>query len=147
MARALVIGPVACERIAALLRRAAAEPVAHETLEALVAGDLVPAEDHNARFTIEIPEGFRVTFTFEHQPGGLCRHMSVSVTNARGRLPHPAVVAALMREFGFHADGLGPEPAPGRALGWLEETLGTGGSAINVVEPVDGDWSPFRREG
>src|SRR5215831_3978359 len=43
---------------------------------------------------------YRVAFSFEEQPAGIFRHLSVSVPRA-GKTPHPAAVGLLAQEFGF----------------------------------------------
>lgn len=75
-----------------------------------------------------IPRGYRAALSFEQQPSGLFRHLSVSV-DTPGRLPHPEAIAALAREFGFTDF----PPTVGRT--WMEE-FDPGHHAINVVELV-----------
>lgn len=50
--------------------------------------------------TVEIPVGVRCNLTFEEQPSGLCRHLSISV-DAEGKMPNIPVVAMIAQEFGL----------------------------------------------
>jgi len=70
---------------------------------------------------------FRCAFSFEHQPVGLIRHLSVSVRQP-GRLPQPIAVKMIMEEFGFQT------PLE-RCQFWREE-IDPGHEAINVIELV-----------
>ena len=131
---ALVITPEVREQMKEVIANAEANPTSLETLALLVAGELQP--DHvNKGKTLDIPMGFHVVFTHEHQPNGVLRHMSVSIA-LEGRVPHPEAVRMLMEEMGF----LLPLE---ECLFW-EEDCGNGNVAINVVEPVDGDWTPHQ---
>jgi hypothetical protein len=80
-------------------------------------------------FTIDIPDGFRVTYTEEQQPMGLCRHISVSVADT-DRVPNPVAIQMLLSLFGFE-----------RLLGDRQmvypEKYGNGLTAINVIEPME----------
>lgn len=74
--------------------------------------------------TVLIPQGFQVCFSFEMQPDGLCRHLSVGVEHG---VPHILAVGIIAEEFGF-VDG-----APRQF--WTEE-YEDGQLAINIVELV-----------
>ena len=58
-----------------------------------VAGD-------NEGYSCNIPTHFRCVFSYEQQPLGLCKHLSVSVGKDK-KLPHPTVIEMIMKEFGF----------------------------------------------
>jgi len=76
--------------------------------------------------SILIPDGYQVAFSFEEQPAGIVRHMSVAVEDgAPGAMPMPAAVEMIAREFGFRE--FPPE------LFWIEE-FRPGFYAINFVE-------------
>lgn len=51
-------------------------------------------------WTCLVPVGYRVCFSMEHQPIGLCRHLSVSVDKP-GALPNPEAVNMIMAELGM----------------------------------------------
>lgn len=72
---------------------------------------------------------YRCSFTFEEQPAGLMRHISVSTR--KGKIPHLEVMKMVLPAFGF--TGI-PMQRPGRV--WNEE-FEPGWFAINVVEMVD----------
>jgi hypothetical protein len=88
----------------------------------------------NEDATIDIPFGFAVTYTHEQQPGGVCRHMSVSLAGGKG--PGPYAVAQLMEEFGF-------KNAFGKAFMYSDRL--PAGFIIHVIEPLDGDMEKLRR--
>lgn len=93
----------------------------------------------NDDLTIDIPEGWRVTYTHEHQRNDVvCRHLSVSVSNARkGFGPNPAAVAVLLEEFGFK-NKIGEMPA------WTTDDDGR--TIVEFLEPLDGDINRLRRQ-
>lgn len=69
--------------------------------------------------------------SFEEQPAGICKHLSVAVPHSRpGKLPHPAVVEMIAKAFGF--SGL---PIKNGTV-WIEE-YEPGRSAVNLVEVVE----------
>jgi hypothetical protein len=80
-----------------------------------------------------VPHGHRVTFTVgQFRPGWRCRHLMVSGPR---QWPAPYDVYKLMELFGFRGK-------------WDECFTWADGHpnrrAVNVVEPLDGDWSPMR---
>jgi hypothetical protein len=86
--------------------------------------------------TLELPLGWKVTFSVEEQPFGWARHMSMS-SPAKGRVPHPVAVEWTMKALGFV-----------RQLGACfvyPEKYEHGRIAINVLEPLD-PLHPFLRE-
>lgn len=70
---------------------------------------------------------YRVSFSFEEQPAGVVRHLSIS-SHHRGKMPGPHVMALVIPEFGF--SGM-PLKRPGRS--WVEE-FEPGRFAVNVAE-------------
>lgn len=70
---------------------------------------------------------YRAAISFEHQPGGLCRHLSVSSHQA-GKVPLPEVMGMIAVEFGFSG-----WPLKRDGMVWAEEFL-PGHMAINVLE-------------
>jgi len=72
---------------------------------------------------------YHAAFSFEYQPAGLFRHLSVS-SQARGKVPGMEVLAMLLPEFGFSGF---PLTRPGRV--WMEE-YERKRHAVNVVELV-----------
>ena len=138
MTRALLIGPAEEKLIAALIEKASRHVVSFEAMALRATGKVKGIAEANSAWTIEIPAGYRATFTHEeHKPGVVCRHLSVSVDEA-GMGPHPAAFSAIMRAFGFK-NQLGALPS------WLEDIGAAGAFAVNVVEPLDGDMSRLER--
>lgn len=78
--------------------------------------------------TLELPLGWKVTFSVEEQPFGWARHMSMSAP-AKGRVPHPVAVEWTMQALGFHR--------PLDACFIYPEKYDNGRTAINIIEPVD----------
>jgi len=69
-------------------------PVSLETLKkGLIVGD-------DSNFVCTIPDSYRVVFSFEKQPVGWCRHLSVSIPD-KTKLPNVPAVEMIMHEFGF----------------------------------------------
>jgi len=75
-----------------------------------------------------IPIGFRAALSFEMQPDGLCRHLSISVDTV-GHAPSQLMVEAIAAEFGFNRFPL----SHGRL--WLEE-FEPDHFAVNIIELV-----------
>jgi hypothetical protein len=136
MTRALLIGEKERTAIKDAIARAATHPITLEMVKAMhVDADRrltlamrreqqgpdwerkQPYSEH-----VELPIGIRAAISFEEQPIGMCRHLSVSVDKP-GALPNPAIVESLMKEFGCeHVVG---EP-------WIEE-FEPGHEAVNIV--------------
>lgn len=77
---------------------------------------------------IRFEGGVEAAISFEEQPAGIFRHMSVSVA-AKGKLPNMPVVQLLAQLFGF--EKFPPDPGVGRL--WVEE-YEPGAYALNVIE-------------
>jgi hypothetical protein len=70
---------------------------------------------------------YRVGFSFESQPAGLFRHLSVSLPN-EGTIPRPEIMQVIARKYGFSSF---PPMRPGTV--WNEE-FSPGFFATNIVE-------------
>ncbi len=134
-----IIGPDEKRLIADLIERAAAAPVAYETVREMAA-QYDKLKGQNIMFdpfTISIPIDYTVTYTHEFQrPDVCCRHLSMSV-NRPGRAPNAFAMQMLMDEFGFK-NRLGQTPM------YIEPLLNER-AAINVIEPLDGDMSKLKK--
>lgn len=73
---------------------------------------------------IWIQHGYRVAYSVEEQPTGMCAHLSISV-DKKGKLPHPVAVNEIAKEFGIDME-------KDKITGWVEE-FGPGREAVNVV--------------
>lgn len=73
---------------------------------------------------------YRVAVSFEHQPSGLYRHLSVS-SHRPGRVPGREVVKMVVEEFGFRNFPVRRD----EGQVWLEE-FQSGHHAVNVIELV-----------
>jgi len=74
-----------------------------------------------------IPVGYRASISFEEQPTGLVRHLSVSVYGKPGDCPTPPAVRMIAQEFGIECGENWND-----VLIWVEE-YELGYFAINVV--------------
>lgn len=84
----------------------------------------VEARDPN--FTIEIPIGWKVTYTVEQHPPGLMRHLVVSIIDNKIQA-NIIGIALLAEKFNF------VNPIE-RCLMYVDEN-----QAVHVVDPFDGD--------
>lgn len=141
MARLLIINAATKTAIAEAVRRARETPVplAITTQSAHVEHVHTLTLSDKAKRTypprpkpqqVPIDYGFMAMFSFEDQPAGLVRHLSISV-DAKGKLPRPEAVAMIAREFGFQH-----VPPDGDCLFWSEE-FEPGHFAFNVVEMAE----------
>ena len=80
----------------------------------------------NRAVSVLIPMGYRAAISFEQQPAGLIRHLSVSV-DTPGALPNPIAVNFVLQAFGFDAIEAGTSRI------WTEE-FQPGHSAVNIVQ-------------
>lgn len=143
--RALIIGDEERAAIRAAIDHAAAHPISLETIKRLrvtipQGRDLAladrpkdfkrPESEH-----VYLPGGYRASISFEQQPIGLCRHLSVSV-DTPGRVPNMLAVGMIAEAFGFVA-------GMDRKI-WVEE-FDPGHHAVNVVEPVLPDGSETKQ--
>jgi hypothetical protein len=135
--RPLVIDDALRERFLQIREKATRSPITVARLAQLTSGFNRGASlSIFADTTIDLPFGYRVTFTVEHQPTTVCRHLSISVSDP-GKLPGIAAVEMLMKEFGF----INPL---NRCLMWLEE-FDPGHQAVNLMEPISGDMTELQR--
>ena len=115
-------------------------PFSLETMMDLKGGKAAPGGD-DPRFVLYIPAAFRVVYTHEEQPGKvMCRHISMSL-KASGKLPHPLAVEMVMGEFGFVNKRIKD------TIWWQEKVCEDSLTAINVIEPLDGDYNLLKKKG
>ena len=75
---------------------------------------------------------YRANFSYELQPLGLFRHLSVSSAN-KGKVPGKEVMDMVAEAFGF--SGFPPKGRPSRV--WMEE-FEPGWHSVNVIEAEEG---------
>jgi len=135
--RALIIGPEQIAAIEAAIERAKTHPIGPREIATaafkaqgkhrLKLSDREPGfERSEASENVMLPRGYRVAISFEAQPSGLCRHLSVSIDRP-GKLPSVEAVKMIAEAFGFPRF----PPDPGHI--WLEE-FDPGHEAVNVVQ-------------
>ena len=110
---------------------ASAETIDASTIlrDAETVDGMLRLRDAMTRRTIIIPDHYRLTYSVERQPCGLCRHLSVSVGEpAQSLLPHPGALRILGGLFGFM----------GSLADWMvwEEKSPEGLRAVNVLQPI-----------
>lgn len=146
MTRVLAITENVRREINAAVERAAAHPVSLEEVKRVMKGipqdtPDVKLSDRPADFKrtesehVLIPHGFRASFSFEHQPNGLCRHLSVSV-DTPGRVPNMPAMQVIAEAFGFQSGG------PRR---FFCEEFEPGHHAVNLVELVTAPTTKVRQ--
>jgi hypothetical protein len=136
----VVIGPREQEQIALAIERAKAKPIPWEELARLADGSQSSELKYREAWVKQADELYKkyptqslllgtvqIAFSFETQPAGLMRHISMAV-DKWGKLPHPRAIKMILEAFGF--SGI-PQTRPGRM--WNEEYK-PGFYAINVVE-------------
>lgn len=134
----LIIGPAEEKLIADAVEAARKNPIPWSVLKAIADGDetttlllgdrKVGVDEVRAKYKPQnvMLGTFRAAISFEEQPAGLLRHLSVSTR--KGKIPHLEVMKMVLPAFGF--SGI-PLTRPGRV--WNEE-FEPGWFAINVVE-------------
>lgn len=129
-----VVGPEERRRIAVAVEKARASPVplAWVMANAIPAGaGRVALEDRREGMSrppaqaVDLPGGYRANVSFEEQPSGLVRHLSVSLDEGT-RAPAPGDFEAIREAFGFVAGGTEP------ARVWIEE-FEPGRNAVHVI--------------
>jgi hypothetical protein len=138
--RVLIINEEIRAEIRASITRARKVPVTVEVLKRLAmpfeGKDELLLADRSPDFSrpptqqVLIPNGYRASISFEEQPDGLCKHLSVSVDDAPGMFPNEPAVRMIAEEFGLH--GMQNEDWGGAKL-WIEEWE-SGCFAINLVQ-------------
>jgi hypothetical protein len=134
MTGVLLIEAADRERIADMISKARDNPVRWSDIAPYAVNDDKPTLSLNERqsgFTRPPSQFIKlgtylVAFSFEEQPAGVLRHLSVSCERA-GKVPMPIVVECIAKEFGFRGD---------IARAWLEE-FEPGRHAVNIVELVE----------
>lgn len=92
-------------------------------------GDIPLGETH-------IPQGYICRLSIEHQPIGICRHLSIRV-DGEGDAPNDGAVTLIMREFGFRGDLIDLDSI------WLEPVPGIPYKmAVNVLQLISPDVQP-----
>lgn len=146
MTRLLLLDARARDQIQRAIEQARARPLPWQQMKEHVVDDrakptntlLLSERKPGFRRPIEpvnvlIPNGYRCAISFEQQPAGLCRHLSISV-DAPGQMPNVPAVEMIAKAFGFTlAEGL--KVPVGRA--WVEE-FEPGQYAINIVQVAEG---------
>ena len=111
------------ETIAKVINFAKKNPVTRKQLteKSIVVGNITD-------YVCKIPDACRVVFSFEDQPTGWCRHLSVSIPD-KTKLPNPPAVEMIIKEFGFTGT------ITDQTNVWIETEVVP--HAINVIQIVD----------
>jgi hypothetical protein len=128
--RPLVIGAREKLEIGNVMRYAEENVISLETLKATAEGK-AEAAGYTKNRVCKIPVGFKVVFSYEMQPAGKTRHISISV-DANDKLPNIMAINAILTEFGFTKVLPTGNGEKSDLVTWLEEDK----QAINVLELV-----------
>jgi hypothetical protein len=134
---ALMIGPGEKKAIAALIEKAKKHRFSYQRMREYASGARPINRKLMSDLTILIPAGFTVTYSIEdHAPKVPCHHLSVAAPRA-DRVPNEFAIAMILREFGMMMPLDQSQVYP--------EEFEPNRIAINVIQPVDGDWTPLMR--
>lgn len=134
--RPLIINDEVRAKIAEAIKRAEANPLPLAYIKSaavpaytvdLKLSERKPGFERPESENVLIPVGFRVAFSIEEQPVGMCGHLSISVDNPR-KVPHPEAVKMIANEYGLKVKTL----ADPNITVWFEE-FEPGHRAINLV--------------
>jgi hypothetical protein len=67
----------------------------------LIASKDIPPVGDNPDHLVHIHDGYRVIYSIEKQPIGLCHHISISVESG-DKYPNPEAVKMILKEFGMN---------------------------------------------
>lgn len=136
----MIINDNVMRNIKRIIQNAKWNPTPLETMEKLRKGEAAPAGD-DGDFSTYIPIGIKVVFTHETQPGNIiCKHLSISINNNE-KIP-TIVITILMSLFDFK-NSLKTCASLGTV--WKESFEGV--EAINIVEPLSGDFNDLMKKG
>jgi hypothetical protein len=120
----LLLTPVTTRAIRALVGRGHTHPISHDTLYL-----------HKVRFEdykLSVPHGYTIHYdTGYYRPKWLCRHLSIK---GPAKWPGMEEVRRLMQLAAFKS-------SLEEAASWHD---GQARRTIHLLEPLDGDWSPWR---
>lgn len=137
MVRVLMIGIAEKAAIAKAIERAWANPVPLAMVEKNAfpnqQAKVVTLKDRKDKGRppsqfVEIPNGYVAAISFEQQPAGLVRHLSISIDRV-GMVPNEHAVQMIAEAFGFVGD-ISTE------MMWMEE-FEPDHHAINIVQLAD----------
>ena len=132
--RRLMIGDDEVRKIAAIMALAKLHPFDLATLQAASVAkgaELLRWKHRLDPFTLDLPEGFVVTYTHERHEMGLCAHINISV-DAIDMLPNPLAIAAICRQFGFY-DG----PTKMRLVDSHPERYDNGRVSVHIIALIE----------
>jgi hypothetical protein len=137
----LVLSQNEREAIAYAIERARSHPIPWEVLAPQALADVGPyfqLKDRKpgARPQTEmvlLPVGYQLAISFEHQPAGLCLHISMSSPDPASNVPNQHAMALVAEACGMQW------PAGDRSRLWLEEIIDGPkvGKAVNLIEVVE----------
>jgi hypothetical protein len=137
--RPLIIGADELFKISVALAMARKNPVSREWLERFQMGtnatnlklaDRPKDLDRLPSQHVALPYGYHAAISFEDQPAGLVRHLSISV-DTPGKMPNMHAIAMILDAFGLKS---------GKALHFWTEEFDPGHHAFNIVQ-LDEDCS------
>lgn len=128
MLRVLEINEYTKKEIAKVIKYSKNNIYDESMLKLIHTGDLFPAGD-NPNHLVHIHDGYRVIYSLEKQPVGLCHHISISIED-QDKYPHPEAVKMILKEFNM-SDNLEINLKIWKEKGW---------NAINILQKVKNDF-------
>jgi len=99
--RPLIIDSIAKEKIAKVIDHAKQNIFSVDDILDVMNKEKSKAGDSEG-FTVVIPIGYTCVFSYENQPIGLARHLSISVDEPH-KMPNVESVKEIMNQFGFES--------------------------------------------
>lgn len=127
--RLLIIDKTAQDKIKQVIEYANNHPITLTEIKQGIAGFKKAVGDTTPQLVLNLADGFRVVYSVESQPSGLCRHLSVSVKGLG--YPNPGHCNAILKEFGF-TNQIGETKTDKAFHVWMEDKV----RAVNFLEPL-----------
>lgn len=132
--RLLKIDEKARKDIARVKSYAEANIIGREAVEDMFNGTKAAVGDCPS-YTCFIDDGFRVVYSIESQPLGLCGHLSISVDSGDDKVPSLPAVEMIMHEFEFYGTIMDCLKV------WLEQGVCIGDNkevtAVNLLQKLE----------
>lgn len=125
---ATVLDDAAIAALSALVDMAAADPISRAEMlgahERSMTTKIAMVDERNRRQTITLPIGYTLTLTYEWQPIGMCRHVSIAPTTPEA-IPGEDAIALIRHHLKFT-----PHDS------WIEN-MADGNRAWNAIQVIE----------
>ena len=123
-----VLNEAAIAALSSLVDMAAADPITRAEMlgayERTLATRIAAVDERNRRQTITLPIGYTLTLTYEWQPIGMCRHVSIAPASTNS-IPVEKAIALVRRHLDFTP-----------CNSWVED-MADGNKAWNAIQIID----------